>query len=490
MKPTSFLISFQLIHSCLVRGFAPRLAGTRVLRSRKPSTTSERSISSGTTATGFLNIPASTYTIASLVPPIRTPIKRKRKGKPSYPAWKNKRKLDEITEWATSDGANRPVICEYEPDAWWLWTKWRGTALSMTYVSIIINMGLGIFVDWFVHTSAETTWSFSAVPPADEPIIQKLVGMQTLWEYQLTLCTFILAFFTSQAYSYWRSVYFTTRAVQGRINDCVLILTATAKREEPIEGGKEKSITGFSPEAEDLVHTCTRLLRLSHTFFWAAEPTNSNGVSDKGRESHTFRTKIDDEIQANSAIGPILLSPEGLRYLELTDELTHTEVVALLESGLPPSQYCYMLIEWVMLYVMDGLREGLIEGGAGTEQALLKKITDLRAEYFSIGDYCAGRMPLAYVQLVQVLVDSLVWLAPFSLYSGLGSLSIPLVGLLTLFFKGLLELSKSFLDPFGNEGYPGQNIRVDVLVSELNFGAASRWVKAAQHLPSRTPTRD
>ncbi len=99
--------------------------------------------------------------------------------------------------------------------------------------------------------------------------------------------------------------------------------------------------------------------------------------------------------------------------------------------------------------------------------------------------YIIGRMPLAYVQLVQILVDTLVWLAPISLYSGLGSLSIPLCGLLTLFFKGLLELSKSFLDPFGNEGYPGQNIRVDVLVSELNFGASNRWVKAGEFLPKR-----
>ena len=81
------------------------------------------------------------------------------------------------------------------------------------------------------------------------------------------------------------------------------------------------------------------------------------------------------------------------------------------------------------------------------------------------------------------LFDSLVLLAPFSLYPELGSLAIPATGLLTLFFKGLLELSKSFLDPFGNEGYPGQNIRVDVLVSELNFGASSRWAKAGAALP-------
>ena len=41
------------------------------------------------------------------------------------------------------------------------------------------------------------------------------------------------------------------------------------------------------------------------------------------------------------------------------------------------------------------------------------------------------------------------------------------------------------MDPFGNDGYPNQNIRVDVLVSELNFGAASRWVEAAHRVPSR-----
>ena len=87
----------------------------------------------------------------------------------------------------------------------------------------------------------------------------------------------------------------------------------------------------------------------------------------------------------------------------------------------------------------------------------------------------------------QVLVDSLVVLAPPALYPSLGALSIPLCGLLTLFFKGLLELSKSFLDPFGNEGFPGQNIRVDVLVSELNFGAQSRWSAAGSALPLRDP---
>jgi len=408
-----------------------------------------------------------------------------RKGQPSYPAWKTKRKrkqLYEMTEWATSDEANHPILCEYEPDAFWLWSRWRGTALSMTYQPIIFNILIGIVVNWFVHSHTATSWSFFSVPPADDPLIQELAGFKTLWEYQLTLCTFILAFFTSQAYAYWRAVYFTTRAIQGRINDICLIITTNAERKSGrmIDG---KKMSDYSDRAAELVATCTRLIRVSHTFFWASMPTNSNGVSDKGWERKTYRVDIDDDDEGNVEIGPVLLSPSGLRYLERAEELTHAEVQTLLDSDLPPTQYTYMLMQWVGIYAMEGFHDGTLVGGDGAERELIRRITDLRAEYFSIGDLCAGRMPLAYVQFVQILVDSLVWLAPLSLYSGLGSLSIPLCAVLTHFFKGLLELSKSFLDPFGNDGYPDQNIRVDVLVSELNFGAASRWVEAAARVP-------
>mmetsp|Transcript_23752 Transcript_23752/g.55918 ORF Transcript_23752/g.55918 Transcript_23752/m.55918 type:complete len:556 (-) Transcript_23752:59-1726(-) len=420
------------------------------------------------------------------------------KGQPSYPAWRSKRrrkKLFEMTEWATSDEPNRPILCEYEPDALWLWTRWRGTVLSMTYIPIAFNVAIGIFVNWYVHSHTEATWSYFAVPPQDEPLIQELAGLKTLWEYQLTLCTFILAFFTGQAYTYWRQVYFTTRAIQGRINDICLIITTNAEREsQTLMDGS--TVTVYSERAAALVDTCTRLIRVSHTFFWAAMPTNSNGVSDKGWEGKTFRVKMAngdgiggdiDEDGNNTAIGPVLLSPTGLRFMERAEELTHAEVMTLLDSHLPPSQYTYMLMQWVAIYATEGFRDGTLVGGDGAERELMRRVTDLRAEYFSIGDLCAGRMPIAYVQLIQILVDILVWLAPFSLFPGLGSLSIFLCAVLTHFFKGLLELSKSFLDPFGNDGYPNQNIRVDVLVSELNFGAASRWKCAAQRVP--TPPR-
>jgi hypothetical protein len=401
------------------------------------------------------------------------PPRRVYEGLPSSPGWKKAqlKQRNKLTDWAVSDESNRPVICEYEPDAFWLWSKWRGTVLSLVIVPILFNVCVGVGVDIGAHALSESTWSLLAKPPADDPLIEQLQGLKSLWEYQLTLCTFILTFFMAETYKHWRSVYFTTRAIQGRINDICMLITMG------------------SQGADELVARCTRLIKVSHTFFWAATPTCSNGMGDGGIEDGDENDDIPLENRLDNAIGPLLLSREGLRRLANAGELTKEEVEALLNSGLPPSQYSYILLEWVGLCIMDGLESELLgtrdgNHNSGLEENLLRQLTSLRAEYFNIGDYSAGRMPLAYVQLVQVLVDSLVFLAPFSLYSELGSLSIPLTGLLTLFFKGLLELSKSFLDPFGNEGYPGQNIRVDVLVSELNFGAASRWVKAAESFPA------
>ena len=63
-----------------------------------------------------------------------------------------------------------------------------------------------------------------------------------------------------------------------------------------------------------------------------------------------------------------------------------------------------------------------------------------------IPDELAARMPLAYVHFTHLLVDALLLLAPFALYAKLGAFAIILNGIIALFYRGLLELSKSFLE--------------------------------------------
>ena len=116
-------------------------------------------------------------------------------------------------------------------------------------------------------------------------------------------------------------------------------------------------------------------------------------------------------------------------------------------------------------------------------------IKDLRGTFAGIGDQLDGRIPLAYAHFVQVLVDSflLIVIAPFALYSELGIWSISAVGLLTLFYAGLLDLAKILLDPLDNDEFYDAPVNVDigVLIRESNAGS-TRWKYAAEILPFAT----
>jgi hypothetical protein len=65
----------------------------------------------------------------------------------------------------------------------------------------------------------------------------------------------------------------------------------------------------------------------------------------------------------------------------------------------------------------------------------------------------------------------------------LGILSVLSVGILTLFYSGLLDLAKVFLDPLDNEHYREGcgYIDIAVLIRESN-AASTRWMNAAEQV--------
>ena len=121
---------------------------------------------------------------------------------------------------------------------------------------------------------------------------------------------------------------------------------------------------------------------------------------------------------------------------------------------------------------------------AAHRQMLLGQIATLRCTYATIADKLDGRMPLAYTHFVQILVDVFVWTAPIALYSELGAWSVICVGVLTVFYTGLLDLAKIFLDPLNNEDFCRNSIFMDigVLIRESNAGS-TRWKNGAARLP-------
>ena len=90
------------------------------------------------------------------------------------------------------------MICEYSPDGVWLWSKYAGTVLELTISPVLAIMALSGLTDIAVHALSEADWDVMAIPPATDPLVVRLQGVNALWQYQLTLSTFILTFFTQE----------------------------------------------------------------------------------------------------------------------------------------------------------------------------------------------------------------------------------------------------------------------------------------------------
>ena len=116
----------------------------------------------------------------------------------------------------------------------------------------------------------------------------------------------------------------------------------------------------------------------------------------------------------------------------------------------------------------------------------MEKCHVIRAQYGAIGDELQGRMPLAYAHIVQVLLDVVLWMYPFmALSTGMAwHISILGTGLLTMFYQGLFDLAKQFLDPYDNENYGmgDDPLVIDTLIAETNAGSV-RWMNSFQQQP-------
>ena len=166
--------------------------------------------------------------------------------------------------------------------------------------------------------------------------------------------------------------------------------------------------------------------------------------------------------------------------------LTSREREILTDAEVPATQRHNALLVWLIRLFAEGRQAGIFEGGMGFEEQFLEKCHVIRAQYGAIGDELQGRMPLAYAHIVQVLLDVVLWMYPFmALSTGMAwYIGIVGTGLLTMFYQGLFDLAKQFLDPYDNENYgKGDDpLVIDTLIAETNAGSV-RWMNSFQQQP-------
>lgn len=290
-----------------------------------------------------------------------------------------------------------------------------------------------------------SAWSIGMPPDKNHPCIQRLDVIRHLWNYQMSLTTFILTFFLNQAYGYWKHVLSLARRIQGRLNDFSLLLATSAKREN--DGT-------YTPESKKLLDDIGASSRLFHTLFWASCARRFS----------------------------VLNTPMGLECLASRGLMTSRQLQVLQGLNVPVNQRHNACLEWMMIRAWQGIDEKVLRSDCNTR--LMDQMCQLRGTYASIGDELSTRMPLPYTHMVQILVDCFIFLAPVALYPDLGVYSIFGVGILTLFYAGLLDLSKIFLDPLDNEDFSKNSLDMDlgVLIRESNAGS-TRWKNAGANLP-------
>jgi hypothetical protein len=85
--------------------------------------------------------------------------------------------------------------------------------------------------------------------------------------------------------------------------------------------------------------------------------------------------------------------------------MTSHELDILVKADIPAMQLHNAVLLWIMRCCIEGRSAGLLVGGAGFASEFMDKAHVCRASYGGIGSDLQGRMPLAYVHIVQVLID-------------------------------------------------------------------------------------
>ena len=368
------------------------------------------------------------------------------------------REIDAVIDRVTRTYGWASVIPQYSGARAWAWHQWSGTIIERLWptaaVAVIVPLLLNLGVHYFDPT---VKWGLGT-PDEKHVLIAPLLAVAQGWNHLLTLTTFVVTFFVGHSHTFWRKNYALARVVQGRLNDIGLLCATHAARQPNGE---------LRPEAQDFLKDMARELRLCHVLFWSDVCYRRSQV--------IFGASI-----------RVLLSTPALDRLLERGLLNQREHATLLEADLPPSRWYLVVLEWLTARLVAANREGTLVGGAGFEQTALTKVCELRGACMGIPDELAARMPLAYVHFTHLLVDALLFLAPFALYARLGTFSMLLNSVIALFYRGLLELSKSFLDPFGNRRVAESGLSADIaiatLIGEGNAGSLV-WPQGAKRLP-------
>ena len=341
------------------------------------------------------------------------------------------------------------IVPSYRLERWWLWSHASGSITEMNGPGLLLNMlACAMFVAVARYMAGENVFALDfSVPDGELPMIQTLSQVRELWNVEVGLTTFSLTFFVNQAFSFWKDVYNLACTVKQKISAFNLLLVTNVIRNEDGD---------MTPEADAFLDEIGQCSRLFHVLLWA-------GLSKR------FTA---------------LATSEGLRRMAGRGLMSERQLDVLQGLDLAENKLFMAPLEWMMIRTNSAMNSGIVAGDTATKGALLREHAAIRQALYTISDRVDGRMPFIYVRFVQIMVDTFVFLMPLALYPKLGEFTVIATPLITIFYVGLNDMGKIFLDPLNNEEFCKNAIFLDlgVLIRESN-AVSTEWKKASTKLP-------
>jgi uncharacterized protein YqgQ len=382
------------------------------------------------------------------------------------------------------------IVDKFIPTRIWLYFSSGGGGgifahiLPMAYWNMIISLGVCLLLrqithgDWKVWKLPLTTSTMglfqetttSRLSNFNTGAIQILDIIHEIYKLLQVFTTFVLILFVQQSYTFWYSIYHTSRNIQSTMSDVQMILSSHVTR--------RRNNGSYTPEGERYLNDVAQLLRAYHVLFWCSQTRH-------------YR---------------ILLTDYGLSRMVAKNVLTQNQKLTLDKHlTIPKTQKHWIVLQWILakctqqqeigreeeqqyrkrrITRLGRRRKVVLHGGAGLEQVLLEKICALRNYCNQVQTKTVARMPLPYLHFVRVVVDVFVLMTTLALYSTMGVFAAVTTGIISVCYLGLLDLSFAFLDPFDDEEEfrdASINLNLSVLLRE-STATSQRWINAASKI--------
>uniref|UniRef100_A0A7S3P3A4 Uncharacterized protein n=1 Tax=Amphora coffeiformis TaxID=265554 RepID=A0A7S3P3A4_9STRA len=363
--------------------------------------------------------------------------------------------LDRILDESLRTSARKPIMIQFDPSSRAIWRHWRGTVFQETWRSAIRHAVWAAIV-YFLFVRCPRVKSVFG-------------GFNIIWAQILGVTTFTLTFFVNQSYSIWCRILGICRNLQGRLNDYLMAAAGLAQRNEDIQPKSATMPTlRRTSTASQYTETSIKLLRV------------------QARYVRLFSILLYASLTRSHRP---LLTPQGLRRMVARGLMTEEERAIIKQAAVPANTRHNVVLMWLFRTHLQGCKAGIIEGGAGLEVQLIRRVQEIRGLANGMESVLKGRMPFAYAHIVQVLVDATLWLYPFMIFSSDINLYLGFMGtlVLTTCYQGLFDLAKQFLDPFHNENFwlGSDALEVDTLIAETNANSV-RWMNCLETMPMTT----